>query len=97
MNMTKNFNNDNEFFNLEKFKYYLSKEEIKAIRKSYNLSQRCFADLININVRTLQNYECGTRKVHGPVRSLFLFVRDNKKEILRKYKNRVFDIREFYS
>ncbi|MBA8667776.1 helix-turn-helix domain-containing protein [Holosporaceae bacterium 'Namur'] len=35
--------------------------EIKDIRRGYNLSQRDFASMLNISIRTLQNYEIGHR------------------------------------
>ncbi len=35
---------------------------LKTLRKSYNLSQRCFAAMLDINLRTLQDYEIGRRR-----------------------------------
>ena len=76
-------------------KVTLSPEELKEIRKSYNLSQRCFAELVDISVDTLQNYEIGHRKMPGPSRSLFLFARDNRELLMQKYLKIVSKPKEF--
>lgn len=58
--------------------------DIKKIRKDYNLSQRCFAAMLDMSVRTLQNYEIDRYSIPGTAKSLFLFAGENV-ELFRKY------------
>jgi len=44
--------------------------DVAEIRASYELSQEQFAALLGISVRTLQNWEQGRRRPHGPARVL---------------------------
>lgn len=44
--------------------------DVVAIRERYGLSQERFAALLGISVRTLQNWEQGRRRPHGPARVL---------------------------
>jgi putative transcriptional regulator len=44
--------------------------DVTAIRERYGLSQAKFATLLGISVRTLQNWEQGRRRPHGPARVL---------------------------
>jgi len=44
--------------------------DVQAIRKGMNLSQREFAALLGISVRTLQNWEQGRRRPRGAARVL---------------------------
>lgn len=59
-------------------------KDIKKLRKKYNLSQRCFAAMLDISVRTLQNYEIDRHAIPGTARSLFIFADDNT-ELFKKY------------
>jgi DNA-binding transcriptional regulator YiaG len=65
--------------------------DVKKIRKTYNLSQRCFADMLDISIKTLQNYEIDRRTIPGTARSLFIFAGENidlfKKYYLQKVDN----------
>ncbi len=65
--------------------------DIKRIRKAYNLSQRCFASMLDISVKTLQNYEIDRRIIPGTARSLFIFAAEHigmfKKHYLKKVDN----------
>lgn len=45
-------------------------DEIKSIRKCYNLTQENFSALIGISVKTLRNWEQGRRKPRGPAQVL---------------------------
>ena len=45
-------------------------ESIKSIRERYDFSQREFSHLLGISVRTLQNWEQGTRLPTGAARIL---------------------------
>jgi len=44
--------------------------DVAAIRDAYGLSQRRFADLLGLSVRTVQNWEQGRRQPRGPARVL---------------------------
>ncbi|MBI9047467.1 MAG: helix-turn-helix domain-containing protein [Anaerolineaceae bacterium] len=55
--------------------------DAKKIRKKYDLSQRQFASMLGISVRTLQNYEQGKRSPVGPARVL-LAVANSHPEVL---------------
>ena len=48
----------------------LTPEEIKAIRARIGVSQSAFAVLMNISVRTVQDWEQGRRRPEGPAQSL---------------------------
>jgi putative transcriptional regulator len=48
--------------------------EVKAIRERLELSQAEFARLIQVNVRTLQNWEQGHRHPTGPAAALLKLV-----------------------
>ncbi len=50
--------------------FVLEKLDVVAIRSRYGLSQEHFAALLGISVRTLQNWEQGRRRPHGPARVL---------------------------
>ena len=44
--------------------------DIKAIRRRYEMSQVKFASLLGVSKRTLEGWEQGRRKPHGPARRL---------------------------
>lgn len=48
--------------------------EVKTIRERLQLSQNEFAKLIQVNVRTLQNWEQGHRQPTGPAAALLRLV-----------------------
>lgn len=50
--------------------FNLKNPDVKAIRKSYHLSQSKFARLLGISVGTLKNWEQGRCKPEGPARVL---------------------------
>jgi DNA-binding transcriptional regulator YiaG len=66
-------------------------DDVKKIRKAYNISQRCFAAMLDISIKTLQNYEIDRRAIPGTARSLFIFAGENidlfKKYYLQKVDN----------
>ncbi len=49
----------------------VSADEIKAIRKAFNVSQAIFASLIQVPKRTLEKWEQGVSVVPGPAAVLF--------------------------
>ncbi len=50
--------------------FYIEEPNAKDIRKKFNLTQVEFANLLNISVATLRNWEQGRRKPEGPARVL---------------------------
>ena len=50
--------------------FAVEEPDVAAIREAYALSQERFAALVGISVRTLQNWEQGRRRPHGPARVL---------------------------
>ncbi len=70
----------------------LSKDDIKFIRHMYDLSQRCFAQMLDINVRTLHNYEMGHRMPSQTATALFNFAKNGQKYFSKFLKG---DIRPF--
>ncbi|MDR0882640.1 MAG: helix-turn-helix domain-containing protein [Candidatus Adiutrix sp.] len=55
---------------------------LKDIRKKLNLSQSDFAKLIQVNVRTLQNWEQGHRRPTGPAVALLKIVANSPQAAL---------------
>ena len=50
--------------------FVFKEPDVKEIREGYNLSQRQFASLLGISIKTLQNWEQGRRSPRGPARVL---------------------------
>jgi len=67
----------------------ISAEELKAIRKLYDLSQSSFAQMLGINVRTLQDYELGRIRPSQTANALFNFAKLEIKLFL-KYRQKGF-------
>ena len=63
--------------------------DVKEIRKKYNLSQRCFANMLDISIKTLQNYEIDRYFIPGTARSLFIFADENLDLFTQYYLNKV--------
>ncbi len=57
--------------------------DIAALRKRLDYSQRQFAALIRVSVKTLQNYEQGRRKPQGPAKALLKIVNTIPNEAIR--------------
>jgi len=70
----------------------ISPAKIKAIRKSYNLSQAAFAQILRINVRTLQNYEIGHRTPCSTANALLKIAEENPDIFLKRLNS---NYREF--
>jgi putative transcriptional regulator len=62
----------------------IEKPDIKLIRANYKLSQSEFATLLGIRISTLQNWEQGRRKPHGPARVLL--------QVAAKHPDAVWDV-----
>lgn len=56
--------------------------DVAGIRARYDLSQEKFAALLGISVRTLQNWEQGRRRPHGPARVLLRVAEEHPEAIL---------------
>lgn len=60
-----------------------SAPNIKAIRKNMGLSQSQFAELIGVNIRTLQNWEQGRRTPHGPALALLKVAKSEPESVYK--------------
>lgn len=58
--------------------------DVRHIREQYDLSQRQFAVLLGISVKTLQNWEQGRRLPQGPARVLL--------QVADKHPDAVWDV-----
>lgn len=56
--------------------------DVRAIREAAKISQSQFADLIGVNLRTLQNWEQRRTKPTGPARALLKIVASNPKSAI---------------
>ena len=61
----------------------LSEPDVKSIREGAKVSQSEFAQLIGINLRTLQNWEQGRSRPTGAARALLKIVAVNPKAALK--------------
>jgi putative transcriptional regulator len=55
--------------------------DVKAVRRRLAKSQAEFARMIGVSVATLQNWEQGRRRPHGPARALLKVAADNPKAV----------------
>jgi putative transcriptional regulator len=51
-------------------KFEVTPHSIKETRQKYNLTQSEFAELLDVSLRTLQNWEQGRRDPEGPAKVL---------------------------
>jgi DNA-binding transcriptional regulator YiaG len=54
--------------------FTVEEQDVKAIRENLHLSQAEFANLMRVNVRTLQNWEQRRRRPTGPAAALLKIV-----------------------
>ena len=54
--------------------FVVEEQDVKAIRENLHLSQTEFANLMRVNVRTLQNWEQRRRRPTGPAAALLKIV-----------------------
>ena len=66
----------------------LKPREIATIRHSYKLSQKYFAILLGISVRTLQNWEIGHRVPSGPANALLDIAAKDPEVFLNKRRRK---------
>jgi putative transcriptional regulator len=62
--------------------FEINPPDIKKIWDTLHVSQREFALLIGVSVRTLQNWEQGRRKPEGPARALLRVASKNPEALL---------------
>ena len=62
--------------------YSYEAPDVRAIRASLKLTQRQFAAMMGISVRTLQNWEQGRRTPEGPSRVLLLVASHHPQAVL---------------
>jgi putative transcriptional regulator len=60
----------------------LDEPDVRAIREAARISQSQFAELIGVNLRTLQNWEQRRTKPTGPARALLKIVASNPKSAI---------------
>ncbi len=58
-----------------------SKEDIRKIRLSYKLSQKCFAEVMGVSVKTVESWEQGRNRLTGPSKRLLALMREGKYEL----------------
>ncbi len=63
------------------FKY--SPLDIKKIREKTGLSQSQFSTLIHVSIKTLQNWEQGRRRPHGPALALLTILKKDPKHAIK--------------
>jgi putative transcriptional regulator len=56
--------------------------DVRAIREAAKISQSQFAELIGVNLRTLQNWEQHRTRPTGPARALLKIVASNPKSAI---------------
>jgi putative transcriptional regulator len=66
--------------------FHHEEPDVVAIREKYRLSQEQFAAMLGISVRTLQNWEQGRRRPHGPARVLLQVAEEHPEAILDTLK-----------
>ena len=62
--------------------FEMTPPDIKRIRDTLHVSQREFALMIGVSVRTLQNWEQGRRKPDGPANALLRIASRNPEAVL---------------
>jgi len=57
--------------------------DVRAIRRLTGLSQAKFAELLDIDLSTVRNWEQGRRQPTGPARALLRAIRNNPLEVIK--------------
>lgn len=63
--------------------YEIDALQVKIIRKSTGLSQLRFAEMIDVQVATLRNWEQGRREPTGPAKALLRAIRNDPDHVLK--------------
>ena len=56
---------------------------VREIRDATGLTQKEFANVINVSLDTLRNWEQGRRDPTGPAKALFRAIRNDPKNVLK--------------
>ncbi len=62
--------------------FYIDEPNAKDIRSKFNLTQNEFANLLNISVSTLRNWEQGRRRPEGSARVLLNIANSNPEVLM---------------
>jgi len=62
--------------------FYIEEPNAKEIRAKFHLTQVEFANMLNISVATLRNWEQGRRRPEGPARVLLNVANSNPEVLL---------------
>jgi putative transcriptional regulator len=57
--------------------------DVRAIRRLTGLSQAKFAEMLDIDLSTVRNWEQGRRQPTGPARALLRAIRNNPLEVIK--------------
>ncbi len=63
-------------------RFEIDPPQIKIVREKLDVSQREFALMIGVSLRTLQNWEQGRRKPEGPAKALLKIAARNPMAVL---------------
>lgn len=63
--------------------YEIPDPDVKIIREGMGFSQSKFANLIGVNIRTLQNWEQGHRHPTGPAKVLLKLVQADPNSVVK--------------
>lgn len=79
------------------FREYLDKDDIKTIRKKMKLTQKEFAALVNVSVKSVERWETSDKPVTGPVVTLVKLLNEEP-ELEQKLKipKKTFPMRLWY-
>ena len=64
-------------------KFRVEPLDVKTVREKTGLSQMRFALLMGVSIKTLQNWEQGRRKPHGPAISLLRIVKNDPRSAVK--------------
>lgn len=63
-------------------RFEIKEPDVAAVRERYKLNQEQFASMLGISVKTLQNWEQGRRRPHGPARVLLRVAEEHPRAVL---------------
>ncbi len=63
-------------------KFSVDAASVRAIRENLALSQRQFAAIVHVSIKTLQNWEQGIRTPDGAAAALLTAIRNDPKHVL---------------
>lgn len=66
--------------------FHVDAESVRAVREATGLSQAQFAQLIEVQIGTLRNWEQGRRRPTGPARALIKALKARPKAVVKALK-----------